>query len=164
VQGVVEVGVGLLVVAQPVHRCAQGPGCRPSSRNSRAAAGGEGVVGPGEHRPYLAEDVAGVQPAGPVAGRRQFGGDRGKPEGGLGGGPGGHEREREWQPDTGGDDLVGGLRFGGDPAVLESAFQHLVGFVVGEQVQGQGVGAVGGDQAGEGVAAGHDCQRRRAAG
>ena len=53
-----------------------------------------------------------------------------------------------------GDDLVDRVGLGGDPVGAEPAGQQLARLAGGEQVEGQRVGALGGDQAGELVAAG----------
>jgi len=73
----------------------------------------------------------------------------------VGGGPGGHDAQRQRQPGAGGDDLRHRRRLGRHPARAEPAGQQLARFREGQQVQVHRAGTLGRDQAGELVAAGH---------
>ena len=142
-----------------------GPGCRPSSRNSRAAVGAERVVGPGEHRADVGGGVVageGVQAAAAVARARR----PARPAGSAGWAA---ARAATMASASGsrahsGDDRRRRRRLGRHPRRAEAAGQQLAAprsAVSRSSVQR--VGAVGGDQAGQLVAAGdHDQAARRA--
>ena len=73
---------------------------------------------------------------------------------GTQGGAGGDQGQREGQPGTPVDDLCDHVRLGGDPLGAEPVGQQLHGLLIGEQVEGQRLGAGFGDQSAELVAAG----------
>ena len=135
-----------------------GPACSPSSRNSRAAVGVELLVGPGQDGPDVRGRVPGVQRVQRPAGVAQVGGQRGQREAGLAGGAGGGDAQRQGQPRAQLDQLVRGAGSSATRCGAEPAGQQFLRLGVGEHIQGERERALGGDQAGELVAAGHDDQ------
>ena len=79
-------------------------------------------------------------------------------------GPAGDHAQSQRQAATAVDQLVDRRTFGVHPAWPEAHGQQAAGHVVGEHLQRHAAGVVGGDQARETVAAGHQHQRRPAAG
>jgi hypothetical protein len=113
---------------------------------------GQRQVGPGEHRPDIGVRV--VEAVGAVA---QLGGERVQGQPRAAGGAGGHDRQRQRKPGAALHDLVNRRRLGGDPVDAEAASQQLTCLGRREQIEGDRMGAIGGDQAGKLVAAGdHD--------
>jgi len=100
----------------------------------------------------------------PLPGIGQLTGQHVQFHSGPGGGAGGDQRQGEGQPSASGDDLLYRLGFGRDPLGAEASGQQFLGLTHGQQVQVDGVGAVGGDQARELVAAGHQHQAGGGAG
>src|SRR6266581_5192056 len=141
-----------------------GAGVQAEPAEQGGGVGAQGVVGPGEHGPYIGGGVVGregIQSAGGVA---QFGGQPGERELGAGGGAGGGDGQREGQPGAAGDDLADRGGLGRDPAGAEPGGQQVTGLARGEQVQAEGAGAFGGDQASEPAAAGDQGQAAGRAG
>ena len=70
----------------------------------------------------------------------------GEREAGAGGGAGGGDGQRQRQPRAPVDDARGRLRFAGHPVGAEPAGEQVARLGAGQQVQGQRLGAFGGDQ------------------
>ncbi|MDI5942499.1 hypothetical protein QLR68_31170, partial [Micromonospora sp. DH15] len=129
-------------------RAASGPGCSPSSRNSRAESASN----------------AGGQRGQPVrVGVPQFGGEGRQRRGGLPDGPRRHDGQRQRQAGAATDDLVPRRRLAVGAAPAEPAAQQFPRLGRREQVQRHRVGPVGDHQAGEPVAAGHHDEAARRA-
>jgi hypothetical protein len=124
----------------------------------------EGGVRAGEDGAYVGGRVVGTQRVQPAAGVGQFRGEGGEGEGGVVGGAGSGDGQGEGQPGAAVDDVADCSRLGGGAVPAEAVCQQVVRLGVGEQVDSQQVGAVGDDEAGQVVAAGHHGQRGRAAG
>ena len=104
-----------------------GPGCRPSSRNSRAASAlsarydqentaRTSVAGSSPRKASSAAWSARSSAASSASGKR-----------GLGGGARGDDGQRQRQPRAAGDDVVDRVRFAADPAGSEAAGEQLAG-------------------------------------
>ena len=139
-----------------------GPGCRPSSRNIRAASPAELPVGPGEHRADAGGGVAGVQ------GVQAAGGSRSSAASAASGKPGRAAARAAATASASGRRAhklaisVDRAGLGGGPGGAEPGGQQLRGLGVGEDVEGEQPGAVGGGQAGQLAAAGDQHQAARA--
>ena len=115
---------------------------------------GQAPVRPGEDRLYVGAGVPGVERVQQPCRVAQFGGEGGQRERGVRGAPGGEHRQRQRQPRAVFDHLVHDLRLDRQPVRAEAAGQQLPGLGGAEQPDGDRAGALGGDQAGEPVAAG----------
>jgi hypothetical protein len=120
-------------------------------------------VGTGEHRPHVGGVLTGERVEA-AAGVAELAGECGERVRGVDGAAGGDDGQREGQVRAPGDDLVRGVGLHADAVVAEPVGQQQPSLVVGEQAQRERVGAIGGDQAGELVAAGDQDQAAGGAG
>ena len=82
----------------------------------------------------------------------------------MGGGPGCGDGQGQRQPGAPGDDVGHRSRLAGHPARPQALGEQVTGVGGGQQIEGQREGAVGGDQPGQPVAAGHHGQAAGRAG
>jgi hypothetical protein len=120
-------------------------------------------VGPGEHRPRVGGRVGAGELLQSTSGLAQLAGQRGEAEPGVGGGTRGHDGQCERKPCAQGDDLVDRGGLGRGSPVTEALGQQVVRLGRRQQVQVQGMGALG-EQAGQLVAARHHRQAAGCAG
>ena len=139
-----------------------GPGCRPSSRISRAG-GAEGGTGPGKNRAYIRDRVTTVEDVQRHGGLAQLGREYGEWETPTGDDTGGGDDQGQWKPGAAVDDVVRRAGFAGHPVGADAKRQQVTCLGDGEGIQRDQVGGFGGDQAAELVPAGHDRQAPRRA-
>jgi hypothetical protein len=115
----------------------------------------EAAVGPGKHGPDAARLVPGVERIESARGVTQLLHQCGERQARMHRGPGGGDRHCKRQPRAEQREFAGHAGLGGDPFRPKTSCQQLTGIWRAEQVQRNRVRALGGDQAGELVAAGH---------
>lgn len=117
---------------------------------------GDLTGGPGEDGADVHGGVRAGERVEAAVGLAQLGGDGGEREVGVGGGAGGDAGECEGESGAQAGDLVGGARFGVDACGAQASDEEVARLRGVEGTQRQRVGAVRGDQPGQGVAAGDD--------
>ncbi|MDQ0936197.1 hypothetical protein QFZ49_006172 [Streptomyces turgidiscabies] len=135
-----------------------GAGVQPQQAEEPGGVGTERLVGPGEHRPYLARGLPAVQGVQASVGPAQLPGERRERQTGLGGGAGGDDRQCERQPRALADDLPYGHVLGRHPVRSQPADQQLPGLGGTEQAEGQQMGPLGGGESGQRSPAGDQRQ------
>jgi hypothetical protein len=116
------------------------------------------TVGPGEHRSDVGGHITTIEGIERAGGLAQISGENSEGEPGAGGGACSGDGQGQRKARAAGDDLVDGSWFAAYPASSQPAGQQLAGPGRSEQLELQRVRALGGDQAGQVVAAGHDGQ------
>jgi hypothetical protein len=133
-----------------------GPGVQAEQPEHPGGSGVELLVGPGEHAADAGGWITCVQGVKPPLCIAELGCNSRqrelRPRGGTGGGDG----QRQWQPGAQVSDLGDRAGVGGGALAAEPGRQHLAGLGRRQDIEDEQAGVLGGGQASELAAAGHE--------